>query len=110
MDIEEIREYCLSMHRDVEECMPFGEEHLVYKINGRIFLLMDINTRWVAVKCDPALAIELRERYEGVTPAYHMNKKHWNGIDTPHIAGDRLKEWIRHSYTLVVEKYRKENR
>ncbi len=104
MDIEEIREYCLSLHRDVEECMPFGEEHLVFKIGGKMFLLMDINTRWVAVKCDPALAIELRDRYEYVSPAWHMNKKHWNGIDTISASGERLKEWILHSYTLVEKK------
>ncbi len=103
MDILEIREYCLSFP-GATETTPFDETTLVYKIGGKMFLLTDMeNGQWINVKCDPDRAIELRERYEEVTPGWHMNKRHWNTI---RIDGDLpaqlIREWIRDSYDLVV--------
>lgn len=103
MDILEIREYCLSFP-GATETTPFDETTLVYKVGGKMFLLTDMeNGRWINVKCNPDRAIELRERYEEVTPGWHMNKRHWNTI---RIDGDLpaqlIREWIRDSYDLVV--------
>ena len=59
----------------------------------------------VAVKCDPAIAIELREKYRGVEPAYHMNKRMWNDVYLNRDLEDAdIKKWIRHSYDEVVKK------
>ena len=92
MDILELRRYCLSLPL-AEECTPFDETTLVFKIGGKMFCYTDmVEFRWIAVKCDPDRAVLLRERYpELVTPAFHSNKRHWNGIrtdgDLPDAAG-----------------------
>lgn len=105
MHIEELREYCLSK-KGVEESFPFDEDTLVFKVMGKIFLLINlVNPVRFNVKCDPEEAIELRERYTEVQPGYHMNKKMWN---TVYINGNLstvlLKKFIDDSYKLVVEK------
>ena len=105
MHIESLREYCLSKP-GVEESLPFGPDTLVYKVNGKIFLLTGLDEESLSfnVKCDPALAIELRETYSCVLPGYHMNKKHWNTILVDgSVADSQLKEWIDHSYKLVAK-------
>lgn len=103
MHIEQFREYCLSL-KGVTEEFPFGEETLVYKVMGKMFALTNIvNFESINLKCDPEMAVELRERYEGVTPGYHMNKKHWNTVDTHAGIFDKLiYGWIKDSYDLVV--------
>ena len=104
MNIESLREYCLSKP-DVEETLPFGPDVLVYKVSGKIFLLLSLDQEPLQfnVKCDPELAIELREEHACVLPGYHMNKKHWNTIMVDgSISSKQLKEWIDHSYNLVV--------
>ena len=105
MDIETLREYCLSKPQ-VEETQPFGPDNLVYKMKGKIFLLaaMDEQPLRFNVKCDPEMALELRERYPCVLPGYHMNKKHWNTIVVDgSVSTQLLKEWIDHSYALVAK-------
>jgi predicted DNA-binding protein (MmcQ/YjbR family) len=81
MDIEQLREFCLSKP-EVEECFPFGPTTLVFKVNGKIFLLASLESQplQINVKCDPEEAIELREQYPAVIPGYHMNKKWWNTV------------------------------
>ncbi len=102
MNIEQLREYCL--HKPgVEETFPFGEETMVFKVGNKIFLLASLEeaNRFNA-KCDPDLAEELRERYEEVTPGYHMNKKHWNTVFMDgRLTQKQLQEMIDHSYDLV---------
>ena len=108
MNIEELRDYALS-HKDVTEGFPFGEDTLVFKVNGRIFLLTSLNSVPLSfnVKCDPDEAIELRERYDSVLPGYHMNKKHWNTILVDGtLTKSQLEEFIRSSYRLVLKKKR----
>lgn len=103
MHIESLREYCLSKP-GTEETFPFGPDTLVYKVNGKIYLLagLDEQPARFNVKCDPDKAIELRDEYPAVLPGYHMNKKHWNTIILDGSITDRqLKEWIDHSYELV---------
>ena len=102
MDIESLRLYCISK-RDATECLPFGDDTLVFKVGGKIFALANLDgDPTVNLKCDPALAIELRERYSSVIPGYHMNKKHWNTIMLDGSIPDKdIFAWIDHSYDLV---------
>ncbi len=105
MDIVEFRDYCISLPC-VEETMPFDETTLVYKVGGKMFCYTDmVNFSWIAVKCDPGEAIELRERYPDlVTPAYYGNKTHWNGLSTcGELPDSFIKEQLINSYRLVVK-------
>jgi len=106
MNIESLREYCLS-RPGAEETLPFGPATLVYKVNGKMFLLTGLDEEQLSfnVKCDPDKAIELREEFSCVLPGYHMNKKHWNTVVVDgSVADKQLKEWIDHSYELVAGK------
>ena len=59
----------------------------------------------VNLKCDPDLALDLRDRYEQVRPGYHMNKKHWNTVEIESGIPDiELRKMIDHSYELVIER------
>ena len=104
MDIESLREYCLAK-REVEEGFPFGESTLVFKVKGKMFLLVGLDeavTRF-NVKCDPEKAIEWREQYSSVTPAYHMNKRLWNSVYLDgSVPAKILRQMIDDSYRLVV--------
>lgn len=105
MNVEEIREHCISKN-DVEESFPFGEETLVFKVKGKMFLLLDLNSNppEFNVKCNPDKAIELREKYNNVKPGYHMNKKHWNTIVADSTVQTKtILSWIDDSYSLVLE-------
>ena len=105
MDLAQFREYCLSKPCATEGT-PFGPYALVFKVSGKMFALaaLDEVPTTVNLKCDPDLALELRDRYEQVTPGYHMNKKHWNTVE---IEGDipapELRKMIDHSYNLVAK-------
>jgi predicted DNA-binding protein (MmcQ/YjbR family) len=103
MDIESLREYCLSK-AGAEETLPFGPTTLVFKVGGRAFLLVGLDREQLQfnVKCDPEKAEELRETFHCVLPGYHMNKKHWNTIVVDgSVSNKLLKEWIDDSYELV---------
>lgn len=104
MNVEEIREFALSMP-DVSEGFPFGETVLVFKTNGKMFLLLPLDNIQVQfnVKCEPDLALELREEFpDTVLPGFHMNKKHWNTIIVDgKLSKSRLREMIKHSYVLI---------
>jgi predicted DNA-binding protein (MmcQ/YjbR family) len=103
MNIEELREYCLSKN-GVTESFPFDETTLVFKVMGRMFVLTDlVDTLSINLKCDPERAIELREHYPCVTPGYHMNKKYWNTVIIDGtMSDDQLRALIDHSYDLIV--------
>ena len=102
MNIEFLHDYCISKP-NVTEGFPFGEDTLVFKVRGRIFALANLDSEpSVNLKCNPALAIELREKYDSVSPGYHMNKKHWNTVLLDgSIPEAELFTWIDHSYDLV---------
>ena len=109
MNIEELREYCIAKE-DVEEGFPFGEDTLVFKVRGKLFLLTGLGEVPLQfnVKCDPGKAIELREQYPNVLPGYHMNKKHWNTIIVDGtLSNKQLKQMIDDSYSLVAGKAKK---
>lgn len=108
MNLEQLREYTLSKP-DAEETQPFGPDTLVYKINGKMFLLTGFDSFPLQfnVKCDPDLALELREQHAAVIPGWHMNKKHWNTVIIDgSISNKELQKMIDHSYELVRGKKR----
>lgn len=107
MDIEIIRNYCLSKS-NVTESLPFNDDTLVFKVNGKIFAMLNLSGETcLNVKCNPELAVELRERYPAVEPGYHMNKRHWNTIRIDGSVPDSIiLGWIDHSYELVTSKKR----
>lgn len=104
MDIESFREHCI-VKKGVTEEFPFDNQTLVFKVMGKVFALADVDLfTSVNLKCDPERAVELRERYDGIQPGYHMNKKHWNTVLMDGTIPDVLtKELIDHSYELVVK-------
>ncbi len=103
MNIEEFRNYCLSL-KGVTEKMPFDDKILVFYVSDKMFCLTDIDEfEYINLKCDPVDAIILRENYNEVSPGYHMNKKHWNSVKINGNLPDKLiKEWINNSYNLVI--------
>ena len=111
MDIEKIRNLCLRK-KGVTESLPFNEDTPVYKVMGKIFLLLNLNPPLsINIKCDPELAVELRERYEAVTPGFHMNKSHWNTIMLDGSIPDKfIIDWIDLSYKLVASSLPKKER
>ena len=102
MTLDELRAYCLKKP-GVTEDLPFGPETLVFRVAGKLFALTGVyDFRTVNLKCDPERAADLRERYDAITPGYHMNKKHWNTVDTRAGLSEKLlRELIDHSYELV---------
>ena len=104
MDIEALRKYCIQKPGS-EETTPFGPDTLVYKVGGKIFALMGLDSEECSInlKCDPARALELRDDFpDEVMPGYHMNKKHWNTVFCERSLPDKLiRELIDHSYALV---------
>lgn len=108
MNIESIRDYCLSLPL-VTEDFPFDETILAFRIMGKIFAMTDLeNIDWFVLKCDPERALELRDKYSEITGAWHMNKKYWNQINTHGmLSDDCIKSLIRHSYAEVVKKLSK---
>ena len=103
MNIEEICKYCILFPGTVE-CFPFDLDTLVMKTGGKIWAVVPLEKPGIIiVKCDPELAIELRERYQGINPAWHFNKKHWNQIDTTgSVPQHIIKQSLAHSYSLIV--------
>ncbi|ADY53460.1 protein of unknown function DUF419 [Pseudopedobacter saltans DSM 12145] len=103
MNIEELRDYCLTFKAVTEE-LPFGPDTLVFKVHGKVFLLIGLNNPdSFNVKCDPEEAVRLREEYSEVVPGYHMNKKHWNTVSlNGRLNNQQLEKMIENSYWLVV--------
>lgn len=104
MDHKTVETYILSMPNAVLE-YPFGKDVAVYKVNGKMFALISEGNDPVqlSLKCDPQLAVVLRETYETVMPGYHLNKKHWNTLVlTGQIPWDEVQGQILLSYNLVT--------
>ncbi len=109
MNIEELREYCLSK-KAVTESFPFDVDTLVFKVAGKMFALTPLE-KWekgkktINLKCDPDWSVELRATYEGINAGYHMSKKHWNTVSLHdrELSIAFIKELIDHSYDLVVK-------
>lgn len=108
MNIEELRDYCLKK-KGTTEGFPFGDDTLVFKVMNKMFALSNLEGQLrINLKCDPERAIELREQYLAVLPGYHMNKQQWNTVVVDGSVSDKLiREWIDHSYDLIVAKLTK---
>ena len=104
MDHKTVEAYVLSMPNAVLD-YPFGEDVAVYKAKDKMFALISEKSDPVRIslKCDPQLAVLLREKYETVMPGYHLNKKHWNTVVlTGQLPWEEVQGLIRHSYDLVL--------
>lgn len=106
MNIETAREYLLSK-KGCEECLPFDDETLVFKVMGKMFaMLMLEKPDWIVLKCDADRAEELRGKYAAVEPAWHFNKKYWNQVHFNADVSDALLcSLIDHSLDEVVKKF-----
>ncbi len=104
MGPERLREHCLSFP-GAEETFPFGPENSVFKVAGKIFAisrLADEPLR-VSLKCEPALAAQLREAHAAVGPGYHLNKRHWNTVVIDgSLPDEMIGEMVEDSYDLIV--------
>lgn len=110
MEIESVREYCLSLPMAVED-MPFGDDAITFKVCGRIFACLIIDgSNIIDLKCDPDYALDLRDKYIDIEPAWHWNKKYWNQMNVTVLRKDLLIDLIRHSYAEVVKKLTKKTK
>ncbi len=104
-DYKSLKEFCLSKNGAYED-YPFDEKTLVIKVNKKMFALFssDENLK-ISLKCEPMLALALRDKYNGITAGYHLNKKHWNTVAVDEqIPEDEIIFMINHSYELVAPK------
>ena len=110
MNIEDARIYCLGKQGATED-FPFDETTLVFRVENKIFAITDLdNTEWFCVKCEADRAIELRDSYPQIAPAWHMNKKYWNQMDIERLPDSLVCELIDHSYDEVLKKLPKKIR
>lgn len=108
MNIEQLHEYCIKK-KGVTEDFPFDEDTLVFKVLGKMFVLIGLK-KWesgekaINLKCNPDYAEELRAQFSNIQPGYHMNKKHWNtvSLNDGELQPKFILELIDHSYNMVV--------
>ena len=112
MNIEQVREYTLSLY-GVTEDQPFGEDNITFRLEGKIFMCLWIGggkqdmrnpEQRLALKLAPERNEELRAQFSAVTPAYHWNKKHWSDVYYEQLDDTQVEEWIKESYRLVASK------
>lgn len=111
MNIEDLQQYCLKKPLTTQE-LPFDEVTLVFKVAGKMFALTSLEGDFaINLKCDPENAVLLREQYDSIKPAFHMNKTHWITVFVDGtISTNKILEWINDSYDLVVAKIPKKTR
>jgi predicted DNA-binding protein (MmcQ/YjbR family) len=101
---DDLRDLCLQL-RGSEETFPFGFATSVFKVAGKMFALsaLDGEPLSVSLKCEPALAEQLRERHPAIAGGYHLNKRHWNTVRIDGSLPDpMIAEMVEDSYDLVV--------
>ena len=114
MNIEELRDYCLSVKGAVE-CFPFDETVLVFKIMDKMFAYGGIapadGRLAFNFKCDPDRSVELRERYQGIGKGNHTASVRWNSVALEEDVPDSLiRELIDHSVAEVLKALPKSKR
>lgn len=111
MNVESLREYCLSLPLATED-FPFDETTLVFRVVGKIFAMLDLERPdVVSLKCNPDYALQLREEHPEISGAWHMNKKYWNQVNlSGHLEDDLVQGLVRHSYAEVVKKLTRKER
>jgi predicted DNA-binding protein (MmcQ/YjbR family) len=106
MNIQQLYEFCLSK-KGVTEHFPFDEDTLVFKVGGKMFALTSLSnwekeTPTINLKCNPNVAIELRDKFDGISPGFHMSKVHWNTVKiNEDVLDKKVLHLINHSYELV---------
>ena len=110
MNIEEIRTFALSLHPEVTEDL-FTNDWLSFRIHGKWFVLIWLESPEprIAVNMQPDTARDLRERYDGIRPAYHMNKTHWSDLFLEQLETDLVKQLIIQSYENIIAKLPKKD-
>lgn len=111
MNVESLREYCLSLPLATED-FPFDETMLVFRVVGKIFAMLDLERPdVVSLKCNPDYALQLREEHPEISGAWHMNKKYWNQVNlSGHLEDEFVQGLVRHSYAEVVKKLTRKER
>ena len=111
MNIESVREYCLSLPLATEDT-AFGEDILLFRVCGKIFACFGLERPdYFVLKADADYCIDLRDHHVEIEPAWHWNKKYWNQICLRgSLSDDFVKSLIRHSYSEVVKKLPKKVR
>jgi predicted DNA-binding protein (MmcQ/YjbR family) len=112
VDAVELRRWCLAQ-RGASEDFPFGANVSVFKVAGKMFALsiLERTPLEVSAKCEPDLAVQLRDSYSAIRPGYHLNKRHWNTITLDGSLSDQLvRDLIEDSYDLVVSALPKRTR
>ncbi len=112
MEFESLRAYLLNKKGAFED-FPFGPEVMVFKVRGKMFALVALaeSPLRINLKCDPELALHLREFYKAIQPGYHMNKKHWNTVTLDNsIPYEEILTMIDDSYDLVVKGLKKSDK
>jgi predicted DNA-binding protein (MmcQ/YjbR family) len=115
MNIQQLYEFCLSK-KGVTEHFPFDEDTLVFKVGGKMFALTSLSnwekeTPTINLKCDPNVAIELRDKFDGISPGFHMSKVHWNTVKiNEDVLDKKVLHLINHSYELVFSSLTKKNK
>lgn len=112
MTRKEITEYFLTK-KGAWLDYPFDDVTAVFKVGKKMFSLISAESNPVTVnlKCEPELALDLREVYEDIIPGYHMNKKHWNTVNIQgNLPEEEIKKLIDMSYELVVKSLPKKER
>jgi len=109
MNVEEFRDYCLSL-KGVTEKMPWVDRDyssiLIFEVGGKWFGFVNIEKfEFCDLKCDPELSRELQARYEGISPGWHMNKKYWISVYFHKDVPDSLiKELVASAHDIVFKK------
>lgn len=111
MNVESLREYCLSLPLATED-FPFDETTLVFRVVGKIFAMLDLERPdVVSLKCNPDYALQLSEEHPKISGAWHMNKKYWNQVNlSGHLEDEFVQGLVRHSYAEVVKKLTRKER
>ena len=105
MELAELRALCRAKP-GAAEGYPYGPGALVMKVAGKVFAIIadHADPPEISLKCEPHIAVALRQSYGAVRPGYHLNKRHWNTVTADGTADAELPDWIDDSYDLVVAK------
>lgn len=111
MNIEELRDYCLSLP-GVTEATPFEKFSrgkftiLVFYVGGHMFCYFNIDDfTSITLKGDPVRIAELKERYQAINDPYNGNKRHWMSVDVHgDVTGAMLRQLVKASYDLVKKR------
>jgi len=113
MNIEDFRNYCLSLP-DVTEATPFEKFSrgrftiLVFYVNSHMFCYFNIDEfTAITIKCDPKDMANLKERYQAVGEPFNGNKRYWISVQLGmDVSDDEIRAMVRNSYELVRMKNR----